>query len=474
MSEQTHKINFIPNPVQRQFIESRALADLFSSRMGEGKSTALAWAAFYHTRHNPGASWAIIRDTWENIQSTTMKSFFEWFPPGVFGEWVATRKTFTWAEGVAKGDIVFMGMDDPADASKLMSRELAGFAIDEPAPAVSSGGVDEMIFDIGMTRLRQAGMKWYSVKLAENNPDEAHWTYKKFVLEGREGFRIHQPQAPENETNLPSSYYADMRRTFAHRPDLVRRFVDGEFGFQQVGKSVTPQWSDRIHLANGLIPVKGVDLVLMWDFGLNPTCIIGQVTPLGSFNIMRCWVGEEIGVEELIEGYVKPELNSEFRNFKIRHIGDPAGNNREQSASSRTAVKMLKGMLGGQWRSGPITIEGRLEPTRSLLTRTTRGRGIVQVDKQRAAALWHALRGGWHYRVARSGIASTSPEKNIHSHPGDAFSYGCAVLFPTGKFVQRQSGLIMPQEATYFNQNQPSGLNFKRGPATLPRDGSEF
>ena len=70
-----HKVDFIPNPVQNNFIQSRAKADLFSSRMGEGKSTALAWAALYHTRHNPGASWALIRDTYENIIGTTQKTF---------------------------------------------------------------------------------------------------------------------------------------------------------------------------------------------------------------------------------------------------------------------------------------------------------------------------------------------------------------------------------------------------------------
>ena len=90
-----HKTEFNPNPVQRNFIESRAKADLFSSRMGEGKSTALAWGALYHTRHNPGASWALIRDTFENIVGTTQKTFFQWFPPGVYGEYNATKKTFT-------------------------------------------------------------------------------------------------------------------------------------------------------------------------------------------------------------------------------------------------------------------------------------------------------------------------------------------------------------------------------------------
>ena len=205
MTVATHKTQFNPNPIQRAFIESRAKADLFSSRMGEGKSTALAWSALYHTRHNPGAIWAIIRDTFENLQATTQKSFFQWFPPGVYGEYNASKKCFTWASGIAQGEVYFLGLDDQHDATKLMSRELAGFGIDEPAPAVGSAGVDEMIFDLAMSRLRQPGMKWYAAKLAENNPDEVHWTYRRWVQPGDDEFRIWQPNAPENMVSSASS-----------------------------------------------------------------------------------------------------------------------------------------------------------------------------------------------------------------------------------------------------------------------------
>lgn len=448
-----HKISFIPNNLQRRFIESRARADLFSSRMGEGKSTALAWSAFYHTRHNPKAMWALIRDTWENMQATTMKTFFEWFPPGVFGTFHATKKTFTWASGVADGEVQFLGMDDPQDASKLMSRELAGFGIDEPAPAVGSTGVDEMIFDIGLSRLRQSGMNWYCAKLAENNPDENHWTYRRFVEAGDDTFRIWQPDQPENEKNLPADYYANLRRTWLHRPDLVRRFVEGEFGFQLQGKAVTPQWIDKMHLATGLIPIPRVELVCLWDFGLNPTFIVTQKTPLGNWLILDALVGDGIGASELIESAVKPLLAERYRNFALRHIGDPAGKEREQTSSARSAVKLLKTELGGTWRDGPVRLNERLLPLQAILTRTLNGKGLVLVDKVRANAVWQALRGGWHFHVARTGVISGEPVKNIHSHPGDAMGYGAARLFPLGKLQQLPFGAqVGPQtkEASYW------------------------
>ena len=77
------KVCFVANPTQRLFIESRARADLFSCRMGEGKSAALCWAIWFHTSNNPGARWLVIRDTWENCRETTQVEFFKWFPPVV-------------------------------------------------------------------------------------------------------------------------------------------------------------------------------------------------------------------------------------------------------------------------------------------------------------------------------------------------------------------------------------------------------
>lgn len=479
------KIDFNPNPIQKNFIESQAHADLFSSRVGEGKSTALVWSCFYHTRHNPGADWAFIRDTFENIQKSTQKTFFQWFPPGVFGTYNTTKKQFTWAEGIASGTVTFVGMDDPGDASKLLSWELGGIAMDEPAPAAGSAGIDEMVFDLGVQRLRQPGMKWYAMKLATNNPDDNHWTYKKFVEEGQEqDYRLWQPNKPENMQNLPEGYYERLRRQLQHRPDLVRRFIDGEFGFQQEGEPVTPQWSDRIHLTMGLVPLRLREIVLCWDFGHNPTCIITQRTPQGYWNSLYSFVGDGIGVEELIIDQVAPILRDKFMGCPIRHIGDPAGNQREQTSITRTAVQAIKRLIGGTWRSGPQRWEERINPAQTILTRTIQGTGLVQVDRINAKELWHALRGGWHYHKSRTGVVSAEAFKNMSSHPGDAWSYGAAILFPSGKLYEQigRAGTqpIGSKPGHYFGNNQDAGpifqplapVTFTKGPRKMPSDGA--
>lgn len=474
--DRTFDIRFQANPTQKRFIESQAEADLFACRMGEGKSAALAWSIFHHTRQNPGAVWMMIRDTWENMRDTTQKEFFGWFPPGIMGEYRSSEKRFVWGEATGlSGEVQFGGMDDPADAANLQSRSLAGVAMDEPAPAAESGGIDELIFDVALSRLRQPGMSWYAMKLAENNPDETHWTYRRFVDPGTEGFVCWQTAAPENLGNLPDGYYEKVAKAWAHRPDLQRRFLEGKFGFQQHGKAVTPEWAENLHLARQLDPSPGSELVLLWDGGQTPTCLITQVTPLGHWLVLESHVGEDIGMTQLVEDIVKPRMRSRFHSFRWRHTGDPNLSSPEQSDSRNSATKVITGQLGGPFIPGPISVDHRVEPLRAILRRTQQGRGVVQVDSQRAKEVWHALRGGWHYHIDRSGNIGDIV-KDMHSHPGDCMGYGASLLFPLSKIQRGSEDRRRPQQASYFRgRRRPGdGLGIGRPDVRMPREGRKI
>lgn len=442
------EVTFQANPTQHAFITSRHEADLFSSRKGEGKSAALAWAVFYHVLNNPGAPWALIRDTWENMQRTTLQEFFSWFPPGAgWGEYNKGERTFTWAPAEMGGaQVFFMGMDERADASKIASMPLAGVGFDEPCPAdiEKSGGIDEFIFTTAMGQLRWPGAKWYACKLAQNNSDEFHWTFRRFIDPGTPkgdfelkpdqtpGFALWQPVSPENLKNLPSGYYERQRREYESmgRKDLAARFVDGKVTNQQIGEAVTPEWRDDVHLSPmEMRPVRGCELILCWDWGLTPVCVITQVAPSGAWLWLHACVGEGMGAYQLVREQVKPTLRRKFKNFRLWHTGDPSGAHRDQSDANRSPVKVVLKELGGYWRPGPEDPMDGLPALRACLSTISR----VRCSKVDAREVWHALRGGWHRNINRAGVVSPSPVKDKHSHVGDALAHAAPVLYPLGE-----------------------------------------
>jgi hypothetical protein len=219
--------------------------------------------------------------------------------------------------------------------------------------------------------------------------------------------------------------------------------------------SVTPQWSDQVHLASQLAPIRRVSLHLGWDFGLNCTCVISQVTPMGFWYILDAFVGESgTGVIQLVEDFVKPRLLERYPGFYWDHTGDPTGQNREASNADVSAVKTLKEQLGGPWRPGPVSLEERLLPLRGVLRKMgDSGRGIVQVDRDFAKPVWHALRGGWHFPRVHTGVVSASPKKDHHSHAGDAMAYLASRFYPQGRpRNQKVKRSVQPAIASYWSE----------------------
>jgi hypothetical protein len=245
--------------------------------------------------------------------------------------------------------------------------------------------------------------------------------------------------------------------------------VKGEFGFQKLGRDVTPEWNEALHLVQtGLKPLRAVPVHCLWDGGLNPTCLLTQITPLGHWNFFKSFVGDGIGMIQLIEDQVKPYLASECRNMELRHIGDPSMVSREASDSRNSAVRVIRATLGGTWRSGPQSIESRVEPLRAVLRQTLQGVGLVRVCAQNAGHVHRALQGGWHHHISREGVVSPEPTKNEHSHPGDAAGYGAAVLYPLGRLMKQLADIKQPPPPSYF---QPGIFGNAKGRFDVPKEG---
>lgn len=426
--------NLTLTATQTAFLLSDAETSVFMGSRGEGKTTGGVVAMLSHAQRQPQESWpivwAVVRDTWVYLRDTTIATVKRLLPPGVASFWSYQDRV---CEIPPSLKILFFGMDQPSDANRFQSLELGGLWIEEPAPAADiATGLPVEVYGVGVTSLRQlepaikAGKKArHRCQITLNPPDEDHWVMKLQDDPSVQFFTA----APGEVT---SQEYRDRNRAAlfaAGRHDLIARLVEGKIGQVLVGLSVAPEFSDTLHVGEALPVLSGVDSFRWWDFGLNPTCIWAQMTPLGTVHILDVRVGQNIGMEQFLDREVLPLQAQRYTGVRFLDTGDPAGFQREQSNSEQSAALVLRQRLGATLRPGPTEWPARRDAVKASLTRLTGGRPFIQIDRERCRPLIRALRGGWRYATDGSGrVLNALPVKDVHSHPGDAFGYGLAVL----------------------------------------------
>lgn len=241
------RVNYIAAPVVRDFVEDPTPLTGIFGPLGSSKTTGGAMKVYSYAYTYPGARIAIIRDTWPNLRDTTMRTFFEWFPEGVAGDYHKTDKVFTLRTGTDKpAEVWFRAMDRQDDVKNVLSLELAAAWIDEPqgglAPRlagrslVHEPGIDHRLFQALYARVgRQTGypkMIWMS----GNPPAPSHWIGKEFRYAGRgvpnnprPGWHLYLTDQETNRAHLPPRYYEDLADLYGEGTPMARRFLQGEW-----------------------------------------------------------------------------------------------------------------------------------------------------------------------------------------------------------------------------------------------------
>jgi hypothetical protein len=401
----------------------------------------------HHAAVNPAESrpipWAIVRDTWTNLERTTLRSLL--YPhPGSFEEQL--RPLLKVSDGGRLVELpgfwtaLFFGVDTLDDLNKLQSLQLGGLWVEEPAPAAATdigGGLDENVLKVGITSLRHP-CDYQTAQVTSNYPDEDHWSWRRFWVEKnpkRATFRIPSGENP----HLPKEYRANMRAALADDAGLLQRLVLGEPGFVVQGAKVTPEYEALKHKAQvDLQPIEGVRGYRFYDGGHNPTCVVAQITPGNRLNVYETFLGEGIGMAQLLEEYVGPAMKGRYAMIKDwEDTGDPNLLSREQSDIRRSPAWYIEEMLGAQFIPGPTRFETLTTGIKAALNKTVDGVPWVQISKSEHY-LSKGLRGGWHYRKSPTGQLSAKPLKNIFSHPCDAFAHGCCYLLEMSEGGRRR------------------------------------
>lgn len=412
----------------------------------------------------------IVRNTADQLRSTTQKTFFDWFPPGVWGHYKASEKTFyvnhSLPDGTTvKAEFMFIALDTPDDVRKALSLEatfLWGNEWRELHPDVCDGL---------LMRLRRypsgkdGGPSRSGAIFDTNMPDQDSWHFEKMenppdnwsihvqppsILNREEYIATHgeepdpdkatvdnegtewwvNPEA-DNVENLDPMYYPDIIP--GKSPDFIDVYLRCRYGRSLAGTPVYDKtFNKSFHVSEEpLQPLAAsasyeYPIVVGIDFGRTPAAVFKQRDPRGRVLTLAELVADNMGIETFIRTKLTPFVSQKFMGHHMVCAPDPAGFMKQQ-LNEMTLVDALKD-AGYQCVKPPSNKpDYRIQAVERLLSMQVEGKAMYLIDPS-CTMLIKGFDYGYRYKKKRGGQLENSPDKNEFSHVHDANQYADSVI----------------------------------------------
>lgn len=431
-------VEYTPSRTLEQFHASNKFVRGVRGPIGSGKSVACCWEVYSRAmEQEPGADgirrsrWVIIRNTYSELESTTLRTWLDWFPEEVCGKVVHGAPVtqvckFRHDDGsTVELDVWFLALDRPQHVKKLLSLEATGIWLNE-ARELPKAILDAATGRVGRyPSKRDGGATWFGVIMDTNPPDADHWWYRLAEEEKPEDFLfIAQPPGDsanaENVNNLPAGYYQRLRG--GKTDEWVKVYIRGEYGFVMDGRPVYPEFRDSLHVRefaiNRALPMYGG-----MDFGLTPAGVFAQRSANGQIQIHSELVTEDMGIKRFGELWLT-EAKRRYPEMPFAAItGDPAGDAR--NSEENTCFDILSPVGVQAYPAHTNDFIKRREAFANPMSKLVDGEPGLIIHPQ-CRMLRKALAGGYCYRrmaVAGSDRYRDKPDKGMHSHVAEAGQY---------------------------------------------------
>jgi len=445
-------------PIAKAFHESNAFVKGIRGPIGSSKSVTccmeILMRALAQERGTDG--WAryravAIRNTYGELKTTTIRTWLEWFPEEIFGK---IRWDSPITHKLDLGDkrtleVMFLAVDRPEDAKKLLSLETGVVWINE-VREIPKAVIDAASGRCGRFPAAKSGVGcYYPGIIMDTNPSESdHW-YAKLEAETPETWDFFvQPGGltPEAENlnwltqttetlKLPLDHPNRLAQGRVYYERLVAGkdanwvdvYVNGNFGSISSDRPVFPEFNDQVHASRTILGgYPGLPLYIGVDAGLTPAMVFAQISATGQLRILDELIGENMGMVQFIETLVNPLIAMKYPNYKIISIVDPACTQRAQS-DENTVFKILKSRGLNPSTAATNAFYPRREAVAFFLNRLVDGNPAFILSAT-VVKLRKALNGDYKYqRVQVSGEEryKDQPMKNMSSHVSDSLQYLC-------------------------------------------------
>ena len=465
------KLDFSKSPTVWKFLNDDSFVRGMVGPVGSGKSYACCAEIFKRAiQQKPSkrdgikySRFVIVRNSYPMLKTTTLKTWLELFPEHIYG---AVRHSppithhikLPSREGAAGIDleVIFLALDQPKDVRKLLSLEVTGGWINE-ARELPKSIVDGLTHRVGRYPVKEdGGPTWRGVILDTNPCDDDHWIYRlseKEPPKGRFAWKFFRqppgvfeakdvpdemPEAQgyvfaagkwwktndkaENLNNLPVGYYEQLLG--GKNLDWIRCYAEGKFTYVQEGKPVWSEYDDA-SMVDDCQVLDGEPIQIGLDFGLTPAAVFAQRTPKGVWNVLHELVTFDMGLERFCT-LLKEDINRYFPKHELSIWGDPAGMQRDQifENTSFDHLKNVHGLFAKPTATNDFRT--RREALAMPMSRLIDNKPGFRVDRK-CVRLRKSLSGGYHFKRVAIGAGQErfrdTPNKNEHSHIGDAAGY---------------------------------------------------
>lgn len=282
-----------------------------------------------------------------------------------------------------------------------------------------------------------------------------------------EGWTLYEHTQDENKHNLRPNYYEDLEKDYADRPDLLRTLVRGEWGITVRGKQVYPEFDRKIHISKEpLKPAHAVLVLVGWDnTGLSPSISLSYINNIGQWLVFKEFTFSNVGIADATEILIVWCATNLHQNCKYRHIGDPAGFNRDSTKKSPADYISGKARDYGQ----VIEIERGIQTFKIRRESVANRLGHVKADTDgrvthvmprminddapallidpSCTRLTDGFEGGYAYpEIGNSGVFGTSPKKpDMYTDIQDSLQYVATIIFPVNR--ARRAHDTMPESS---------------------------
>lgn len=452
--------------VTAAFLNSKAFVRAIRGPVGSGTSTACCMEMFRRmSEQEPNEEglrktrWAIFRQTNPQHETTTIKTWKQWFPTSHFGKFRESPPylhTFRYHD--IDAEVYFLPMKDPEDIERVLSLELTGAWINE-ARQLPKGAIDAITSRVGRyPAMVDGGPTWKGLLMDTNAPPPDHWwpimsgegqppewmteeDLLMFVQPDNWEFFVQPPAVlpirdgagkitgyevnplAENLANLDPDYYPNSLQ--GKTREWISIYLENELGNEVQGRQVYRHFAMDLHTTSkAMEPDPNYPMLIGMDFGLTPAAVFGQRIN-GMWRIFKEIVTEDTDAKEF-GNRIMDTLQELFPHHvtNYRAWGDPSGDYRSDHDKTTTFQILLAIGL----RAKPAKFQDpqiRITAVETVHKEFSQGKPRLQMSQIGCPILIQAHDKMYMFRrmSTREEKYMDKPDKNRFSHVADAAQY---------------------------------------------------